>query len=115
VEKGVSLWCILIYLSSNMQNNLHFSPNLFWDIDETALNSELHSRYIVERVLMRGRLSDWLALLRLYGTERVKKEALHIRYLDRVTLNFCSQYFNVPKSKFRCYKQPQSIQEHWQF
>lgn len=98
-----------------MLDTSHFSPNLFWDTDETTLDSEAHSRYIVGRVLMRGRLSDWLALMRLYGAERVRKEAMRLRYLDRVTLNFCSQYFNTPKSKFRCYKQPPSIQEHWQF
>ena len=98
-----------------MLENTSFSPNLFWDIDASSLDANAHSRYIVERVLMRGKLSDWVALMRLYGADRVKQEALKIRYLDRVTLNFCSQFFNISKSKFRCYKQAQSIQTLWQY
>jgi hypothetical protein len=98
-----------------MNDQLPFSPNLFWDIETSSLDVNLHIRYIVERVLMRGKLNDWVALMRLYGTARVQQEALHIRYLDRVTLSFCSQLFNIPKSKFRCYKQTQSIQELWQY
>jgi len=78
-----------------------FSANLFWDTDETTLNLEKHARFIIERVLSRGRLSDWFTLLELYGRDRIKNEALKIRYLDKVTLNFCSTLFSVPKSKFR--------------
>jgi len=92
-----------------------FSPNLFWDIEETSLDRESNARFIVERVLSRGRLQDWFALVELYGMERIKKEALEIRYLDKVTLSFCSSIFETPKSAFRCYTQPQSIQELWQF
>lgn len=92
-----------------------FSPNLFWDIEETSLNKEKHARFIIERVLARGRLSDWFALTRLYGMNRIQVETLEIRYLDNVTLNFCSKLFNVPKSEFRCYNQPQSIQQLWPY
>lgn len=99
----------------NANTATRFSKNLFWDTDETTLNPEEHSRFIVERVLMHGRLSDWEALKQLYGTDRIKGEAMKIRYLDKVTLSFCSTVFKVPKSKFRCYKQPQSIQQLWPY
>ncbi len=92
-----------------------FSNNLFWDTDETTLDADKNARFIVERVLSRGRLRDWFALIDLYGLERIKKEAMKIRYLDEVTLSFCSAMFNVPKSKFRCYRQPQSIQQLWPY
>ncbi|HMQ46214.1 MAG TPA: hypothetical protein PKA00_11085 [Saprospiraceae bacterium] len=95
--------------------NTLFSNNLFWDIEEDALDSEKNARFIIERVLSQGRLRDWFALVDLYGLDKIKHESLKIRYLDKVTLNFCSKLFNVPKSKFRCYKQPQSIQQLWQF
>lgn len=99
------------------KNNVYelFSPNLFWDIDEQTLDYEAHSRYVVERVLMRGKLVDWSALVRLYGETRIKQEALQIRYLDHVTLSFCSHFFDVPKFKFRCYKRTQSTHEPWQY
>ncbi len=97
------------------KNNISssFSPNLFWDINEDTLDRDQHARFIIERVITRGRLRDWFTLVRLYGLEWIKKEVLQIRYLDPVTLQFCSNLFNVPKSDFRCYTQPQSIQQLW--
>jgi hypothetical protein len=92
-----------------------FSPNLFWDIDEKTLFASKNKRFIIERVLSKGRLSDWDALNRLYGVRTLKKEIVEIRYLDKVTLNFCSTYFHIPKPNFRCYTQPQSIQQLWQY
>jgi hypothetical protein len=101
----------------NVKTNIAdlFSENLFWDTDTRTLHADKHARFIVERVLMRGRMPDWLALNRLYTSEQIKEEALQIRYLDKVTLSFCSMYFDVPQSEFRCFTQPQSIQQLWQF
>lgn len=92
-----------------------FSTNLFWDIDTETLNVDEHSRFIIERVLTKGKLQDWQTLLQLFSFEKIKKEVTKIRYLDKVTLNFCSQFFHISKLKFRCYTQQPSIQELWQY
>lgn len=92
-----------------------FSKNLFWDVDETTLDDQEHRRFIIERVLTRGLLTDWWALIRLYDWETIKTEIVQIRYLDKRTLNFCSTFFHIPKTTFRCYNQPQSIQQLWQY
>ena len=95
---------------------LQFSINLFWDIDEETLDVEKNTRFIIERVLTRGRLSDWRKLVELYGLDGIKKEVVNIRYLDAITLNFCSTFFGLPKTQFRCYNQPQSIiQQLWPY
>lgn len=96
-------------------NTSRFSPNLFWDTDTSSIDLEKNARFVVERVLMHGRMRDWETLKALYGLDRIKKEALQIRYLDQVTLHFCSMLFNEPISKFRCSKQPQSIQQLWPY
>ena len=93
----------------------NFSNNLFWDIEETELDTEKNRRFIIERVLSRGKISDWWALIQLYSLDTIKKEVVQIRYLDKVTLNFCSTFFHIPKTQFRCYNQPQSIQQLWQY
>jgi hypothetical protein len=92
-----------------------FSKNLFWDVDETALDAQEHCRFIIERVLTRGLMADWWTLIGLYDSETIKKEIVQMRYLDKLTLNFCSTFFHIPKTQFRCFNQPQSIQELWQF
>jgi hypothetical protein len=92
-----------------------FSKNLFWDVDGSSLDLDEHARFIVERVVTRGKTTDFFTLLELFGKEGVKREIVKIRYLDAVTFNFLSKVFRIPKSKFRCYKQPQSIQQLWQY
>jgi hypothetical protein len=92
-----------------------FSNNLFWDVETATLDLEKHIRFIIERVLMRGRLVDWSTLLQVYSAEQIKREIVKIRYLDKVTLQFCVTFFQVPKSRFRCYKLTRSNPELWKF
>ena len=114
-HKMVSYFFAVPYLLQNMAVAQNFSKNLFWDVDETDLDLTKNSRFIIGRVLTNGKLSDWFALTRLYPFEKIKKEVVQIPYLDQVTLNFCSQIFHIPKSKFKCYNQPPSIQALWQY
>jgi len=60
-------------------------------------------------------LNDWRELKAYYGLERIKEEVLIMRYLDQKTLNFCSIYFNISKTDFRCYNIPQSTRELWNY
>lgn len=94
---------------------VNFSKNLFWDVDASDLDAKEHARFIIERVLTRGLMKDWWTLIHLYDWETIKTEIVQIRYLDKRTLNFCSTFFHIPKTEFRCYNQPQSIQELWQY
>jgi len=80
-----------------------FSAHLFWDCDSTKVDLEKHARFLIARVLTRGSVDDWRALKDLYGLERLRKEVTELPSLDRRTLGFCSTYFNLPKSAFRCF------------
>lgn len=90
-----------------------FSAALFWDIDKSALDKDKNARFIIERVLTRGVLNDWKALLRVYTKEQIIAEATQMRYLDKLTLQFCSTIFQIPKEQFRCYTPLQSAQQPW--
>jgi len=94
---------------------MELSKTLFWDTDINTIDYEKNTRHIIERVLQRGMLSDWFEIKKYYGLERIKKEILQIRYLDNITLNFCSKYFQIPKEKFKCYNTEQSIQKLWNY
>lgn len=91
------------------------SQNIFWDIEVGTLDNEKHARFIIERVLSRGQLTDWFAIKTYYGMERIKKEALRIRSLDMRTLHFLSRLFDLPKTQFRCYNTEPSIQQLWNY
>ena len=88
---------------------------LFWDIDYQEIDFEKHARFVIERVLTRGNLQDWKELKRYYGLNKIKDEALNIRYLDKVTLNFCHTLFNIQKKEFRCYNTEPSIRQLWNY
>lgn len=94
---------------------MEFSNRLFWDIDINSLNAEEHARFIVERVITRGTLEDWLALKKLYGLRRIKEEVLQIRSLDPKTLTFFSTYFNLDKKEFRCFSTTPYTPKHFNY
>jgi hypothetical protein len=94
---------------------MEFSKNLFWDIDVSQLDYEKNADQIISRVFMRGTLTDIAQVLKYYGKENVKKILLKTRYLDKLTLSFAANYFDINKDNFRCYKLSQSIPQPWDF
>jgi hypothetical protein len=94
---------------------MNLNASLFWDVDFKNVDYEKNSQFIINRVLLRGKLSDWQEIKSFYGLERIKNETLAMRYLDNKTLSFCSMIFNVPKTEFRCFNTPQSIKELWNY
>ncbi len=93
----------------------NFSTYLFWDTDINKLDLKRHAQYIIERVIMRGTLNDWIELKKTYSKLKLKNACLKASYLDKITLNFCSLYFNIPKEKFKCYINQQSNPNYWNY
>lgn len=87
---------------------MELSAFLFWDVDKEKIDYQKSARFVIERVKTLGLLSDWFEIKNFYGLDKIKDEAMQIRYLDDVTLNFCSQFFNEKKELFRCYTFQQS-------
>jgi len=70
---------------------------LFWDVVPEALNLEEHMRFIVLRILEKGRLRDVRWLLGVYGEERVHELLRHgvTTELSGRTLAFWRAYFGA--------------------
>ena len=84
------------------KSKIEFNKALFWDIQIDSLDIETHARFVIERVVSRGNLTDWNLLKKIYGKERIKQEVLRIRSLDQKTVSFLSAYFGMEKTDFRC-------------
>lgn len=95
--------------------DLSLSPALFWDTDPSIIKLDTHAKTIVERVIMHGTWPEFKSILAYYGKDRMKEIIINLRYLDNRTLSFCSAYFFVPKSDFRCYILKQSNPTHWNY
>ena len=83
--------------------NIQEHKHLFWDTDIDNIDLEKHSRFIIERVVMRGNISDWKWMHRIYSKEIISRKIVEIRYLDPKTLSFLSVIYKIPKEQFRCY------------
>ena len=94
---------------------MQLRPSLFWDTDVQTIDLEQHKAFIIERILMRGRLEEARAMMAFYGKKAVEQVVLEARYLDKITLSFCSAIFNIPKTEFRCYRLAQSNPTQWDF
>lgn len=94
---------------------MNFSNRLFWDIDLNSLNTNELVRFIVERVITRGTLNDWITLKEFYGLQKIKEEILHIRSLDPKTLTFFSTYFNLEKKDFKCFSTKPFAPKHFNY
>jgi hypothetical protein len=94
---------------------MQLSGSLFWDVDFKDVDYDKYAQYIINRILLRGNLNDWFEIKNYYGLEKIKEEVVKMRYLDNRTLNFCSFYFDIPKTKFRCTKTPMSIRKLWNY
>lgn len=91
------------------------STFLFWDVNPEELDPEKNARQIIERVLTRGDIQDWFEIRSYYGMQRIANEAMQMRYLDDLTLNFVSTLFNIPKEDFRCYTMKMCRPGPWKF
>ena len=79
------------------------SKYLFWDINIRRLNYETRASFIMERVFTMGMQEDEWEIIRFYGKERIRKEVVKCKLLDKKTLNYLSVFYGIPKKEFKCY------------
>ncbi|OIO29175.1 hypothetical protein COX93_02775 [Candidatus Nomurabacteria bacterium CG_4_10_14_0_2_um_filter_30_12] len=56
----------------NINKNIPFSiKRLFWDVNKEKLNTNLHKKNIIERILNYGVLADWKWLSSVYNKKEI--------------------------------------------
>lgn len=94
---------------------MKLSKTIFWDTDYDSIDWDKNARFVMERVMTYGTMADWRAIQGYYGMSKICEEMLESRNLDAKSLSFLSCIFQIPQEKFRCYKQIQSQQGHWNY
>lgn len=90
-----------------------FPENLFWDVDFKEIDWEKNKRWVMARVFNRGSWEDVKTLWRYYTEEDIRENIIKARWFDDRTLNFLSNYYNIPKQQFLCYTLKQSMPQLW--
>lgn len=69
---------------------------LFWDTDTNNIDLSKHKRYIIERILKFGDLTDYSWLKGTYSVDDIKEILKRERSeLDKKSLNFWSIFYDI--------------------
>lgn len=86
---------------------------LLWEYDPDQFDWQSMRTLVVQRVVERGRMDDFYAIMNLYGLEGVKDAIREIPYLNPKDLSFVCSVFELRKEELKCYTKQQSAIQHW--
>ena len=86
---------------------------MLWEFDLEKFDWQQMRNEVVQRVLERGRMDDFYAILNLYGVEGVKAALREIPYMNDKDMNFACVTFDLRKEELKCYTRKQSMPLHW--
>lgn len=70
--------------------------SLFWDTDTNTIDMVKNKRYVIERILKFGSLTDYSWLKSIYSADEIKKVITRDRSeLDKKSLNFWCEIYNI--------------------
>jgi len=89
------------------------SKHLFWDIDSNLLEWERSNKTIIERVIERGSIEEWVCIVKVYTLEGIVNTAKTFRTMSTIDLNFIATISNTPKEEFRCFNTRLLNRQNW--
>ena len=89
------------------------SKQAFWDVEFDKIDFNKNARFVIEKVITRGKLEDFISLRTYYGDDKIKHEIIKSRWLSKIDINFCCSVFDLEPEQFKCYIMKQSNPELW--
>lgn len=89
------------------------NPRIFWDMDLSTLDFENNASLIIQRVLEYGELSDWYAIKKHYGLDRIVSISQSFRTLEPEAVSWLCCLSNAKEEDFRCFRIAQSHPTPW--
>ena len=86
---------------------------LLWEYDMEQFDWQNMRTIVVQRVVERGFMQDFYAILNLYGLKGVKEAIKSIPYLNPKDQTFVCNIFGIKKEDLACYKKTPSQNLHW--
>lgn len=79
---------------------------LFWDVDFKDLGKEKNKKFIIERILEFGEISDFEELKKIYHLEEIVSVLKESRNLSFKSANFYALILKVNRSEVLCLQKP---------
>jgi hypothetical protein len=86
--------------------------SLLWEYDLTRFDWNAMQNIVLQRVIERGRINDFYAVLNLYGLKEFKDGVKNIPNLNEKDIAFVCTIFGIKKHELKCYAQKQFHQKH---
>lgn len=93
----------------------NISKRVFWDVDFESLDYDKDRLFIIDKVMNYGLWDDFVATVKYYGKEVIRKEIVKSPYLKKDVLNFLCFYLGLQPSDFECYTRRQLQEPHWAY
>ena len=90
-----------------------FNKRLFWDVNFDALDYNKKAGFIIERVFVRGDVTDIRACRRYYGDEKISAVLTRAKWLPLTTIYLACALFNNELTDYKCYNTAQLNPAHW--
>jgi hypothetical protein len=90
-------------------------PTLFWEYDMSRFDWMKMRTLVVQRVVERGRMDDFYAILNLYGLNGVKESIKEIPVMNEKDMAFVCTVFNLKETDLKCFIRKQSHLQHGSF
>lgn len=87
--------------------------SLFWEYDFERIDWIRMKNLVVQRVIERGRIDDYYAILNLYGLDGVIEEIKKIPYMNAKDQAFVCSVFQINREDLQCCIKKQSANQHW--
>jgi len=93
--------------------NAQIRESLLWEYRKDDVDYGKMKSIIVQRVIERGRMNDFYAILNIYGLSEIKRIIKNITYLNDKDIAFVYAVFGLNKEDLKCYTRKQLQKQHW--
>lgn len=96
-----------------LHTDAQIRKSLLWEYETDKIDLHQMRNVIVQRVVERGRMNDFYAILNIYGLQGVTEAIKQIHFLNSKDLAFVCSVFEIKKEELKCYIRKQLKDEHW--
>ena len=95
------------------KSNTQIRESLLWEYRKDDVDYGKMKSIIVQRVIERGRIDDFYAILNIYGLNEIKIIIKNLPYLNDKDIAFVCAVFDLRKEELKCYIKKQLQKQHW--
>lgn len=86
--------------------------SLLWKYDLSRFDWQTMKNIVVQRVVERGRVDDFYAMLNMYGEEGVRESIKEIPVMNAKDMSFVCAVFDIKKEELKCYSRKRLRPQH---